>query len=110
MKLITRQSKANIVADKWKTQYPEDKYSDDPEKPWANKQAILKGLIDLGEHPYPADVDKVIGNESWTATQCDNCEASGMDVLELGEEPDYESRTIHICETCVSFAKEAFNN
>lgn len=94
MLLITRKSKANEAAKRWAKQYPPDR--------WPDKQDILRQLVELGDNCDPDEVDKIIGNSSWTQTKCDECKSDeGVDVVQLGEEPDYESSTATICKSCL---------
>lgn len=97
MKLITRQSKANEAAKSWSHQYSNSGF-------WGNdvsKQQTGFRLHDLGPTPDPDEVDKVIGNSSWTRTTCDECEAENVDVVMVGQDEDYDSRTSSICKSCL---------
>lgn len=97
MKLITRHDLAKQAANRWSKQYPPDR--------WPDKQGILKKIINLGKSPSPDDVDKVIGNGSWTRITCTECRNENADsVIHLGEEPDYESMTVYICFDCLDKA------
>lgn len=62
---------------------------------------ICKSLIALGDNPSPDAVDEVIGNNTWTACRCDECELYVEEVIVLGEEPDYESSTASVCKECL---------
>ena len=99
MRLITRQSKANQAAKLWEMQYRHmfDAY---PEK-----LDILKQIESLGINPQPDDIDCVIGNGSWTRTKCYECGEENVDVVEIGEEPDYDTYTTSICLNCLDKAK-----
>ena len=91
MEKITRQSLANRVSDKWKKQYPKD------------KGGIQKKLDSLGSWKNPDEVDKIIGNTSWTdIPKCSECGESDKDfIIMVGEEPDYESNTAWLCKDCI---------
>ena len=54
MNKITRQTQANAASIRWKFQYPHDKN---------NVQARLNAL---GPVKDPDEVDRIIGNKSWT--------------------------------------------
>lgn len=54
MHKITRQTQANAASIRWKRQYPHDKN---------NVQARLDAL---GQIKDPDEVDRIIGNKSWT--------------------------------------------
>lgn len=102
MKLITRQTEANKAAASWERQYANGKFGYD-------KLLILENLKALGKTPIPDEVDEVIGNGSWTRTRCHCCgDDSGVDVVQVGEEPDYESATACICKPCLLKALALF--
>ena len=48
------------------------------------------------------EVDTLIGTKIWTSVEkCSECGAKDVAVVELGEEPDYESMTAYICGSCL---------
>ena len=99
MRIITRQTLANVCADSWKGQY----------KSWpegSDKLEIAEKLTSLGSCPDPDQVDEVIGNTSWTRTRCDECGSVNIPVMELGEDLNYESCTANICRSCLIAALE----
>jgi hypothetical protein len=98
MKLVTIRSQIRDVAKRWHQQYgPGNPYSKD-----LDKISIGKALDRLDTESATADdVAAIIGNRSWAEEkECDECGAKG-DVVEVGEEPDYESRTAMLCYGCV---------
>jgi len=97
MRIITRQSLANKVAERWAGQYKGGAYG-------ADKHDKLKKLRALGDAPNPNDIDLVIGNNSWTRTSCHECGKDNIDVVEIGQDPDYESYTADICKPCLEKA------
>lgn len=99
MRVITRLSNAMVAADHWERQYSRGTYGTD-------KADILYKLRELGENPNPDDVDRIIGNSSWTRTECNECGRVNVDVVEIGQKPDYESYTANICKSCLSKALE----
>lgn len=102
MKVITRERLAVLAADKWKQTYfrkGEWQYGND-------KEVIYDKLMELGDNPSYKDVDEAIGNTSWTNIYCDECNESVLKVIQLGEEPDYESSTACICKPCLLKAME----
>lgn len=99
IKIITRHSLAAQAAVKWKRQYPEDKMILS-----GRTKNIHEQLVALGPIPNPDDVDRIIGNNSWTRVpDCSNCnQDEGLDkVIEVGQVPNYESRHVYLCATCV---------
>jgi hypothetical protein len=98
MKLITRQSKANEAAGHWQYGARE-------------RENIYNALIALGDSPNPDDVDRVIGNKSWTEVgECDECRKASEALIMLGEEPDYDSHTAYICINCLQSAMIKINS
>lgn len=106
MKLITRQMKADTAARDWFHTYAHTSY-------WKEGRFSVTGLtkeethtklVALGAHPNPDDVDSVIGNKSWTACICNDCGKYVEAVVQLGQEPDYDSATANICFPCLKKA------
>lgn len=48
-----------------------------------------------------AQVDEIIGNNSWTGFNCDLCGEPQTLIIRAGDEPDYEARWLDICPKCV---------
>lgn len=59
-----------------------------------------------GETATVEEVNKIIGNNSWTRLTCNECGAHVTAVIEVGEPSDYESRTAHLCRPCLERALE----
>lgn len=107
MKIITRQSLANIAAIRWYKQY--HVINDE----WLTtltgcSKSIYLDLMRLGDIPEPNKVDKIIGNDAWTKVpKCTECGKCTEKVIQLGEEPNYEySSTANICEKCLNKAAD----
>lgn len=97
MKLLTPQKMANDAYSRWMQQYPGDA---------SGKGEKLKCL---GESPKPEDVDMVIGNTSWTNTpRCSECSATRVPVVQVGQEPEYDTDTAWLCKECLSRAVELY--
>lgn len=104
MELVTRASQAAAAAMRWDRQYPPGKRSE------ANSRVSAR-LHALGVLPCPADVDWAIRSEFPTAgdwacvPDCLECGATDLPaVVRCGQEPDYESCTAWLCETCLEKA------
>lgn len=109
MKLITRQDLANTVAERWRKQYQLEDGS------WrqlyigvGDSKSIFIQLIDLGPQPKPDDINKIIGNGTWTGLTCDECDRDVDEVVQLGEQPNYDSSTASICRLCLRQATELY--
>lgn len=102
MRLITRESLVETVADRWYSCYYDKRKQD-----WRygdDKRVIYEKLKDLGPNASADAVDAAIGNSSWTSCRCDECDNEVEAVMEVGQEPDYESSTAKICLSCVKYA------
>lgn len=94
MKLLTRQTLANMTLARWIEQYP-------------NRQRAKTedDIRALGNAPDPNSLDKVIGNNSWTEVpRCDECESYSDAVIRFGDGEEYEDNTVHICIVCLRSA------
>ena len=87
---------ASNAAERWLCQYPND------------RDGIGEKVRALGPTPNPDDVDRIIGNGSWTRTpRCSECGQDDKDcIVELGQEPDYGSSTAWICQDCIDKASQ----
>jgi hypothetical protein len=99
---ITREILAREAAASWAEQYRATIEKD----PNDRKAKIARGLIALGPDPDPDAVDEVIENCSWTRVpKCSACgEGFQQFVVQVGEAPDYESRTANLCRNCIRSA------
>lgn len=101
MKLITERQKIRGVAEAWRAQYCQPyrvRFSDSDEK-----DEKLSRLLALDvETATAADVAAIIGNTTWAGPErCQECEQTCAVVVQLGEEPDYESNTAWVCVECL---------
>jgi hypothetical protein len=102
MKLITERTQVREVAAMWANSYPlSEPYGRDPDK-----QAITRALAALdAETATAADVAAIIGNDTWCGpSTCHECGAVVDVAVQVGEEPEYESRTATLCFACVEQA------
>jgi len=106
MKLITRQMKANTAARDWFHTYANTSYWKDGRfsVTGLTKEETHKKLVELGQSPHPDEVDVIIGNKSWTDCFCNECGKSVEAVVQLGQEPDYDSATANVCMICLKKA------
>ena len=100
--LLTKQHLVNTVDERWKKQY----YRDDS---WSyygeDKVETYEKLVDLGSKKNPEDVDKIIGNSSWTRLICSHCNKDVDAVFIFGASEE----SCYVCEGCVSVAVQQFN-
>jgi hypothetical protein len=111
-KLFTTRDKIRGVAAAWEKAYgPNERrpgwyssgISDD-------REATFRKLKELDKETASADeVATIIGNKSWTQLSCDSCGDYVDRIVEIGQEPDYESRTVDICYPCFSKAFALFD-
>jgi hypothetical protein len=98
--LMTPRALAAGAAERWREQYlgpVGGRWIPQPEK-----KAIHEALVALGPSPEPADVARVIGNDSWTDPgACDGCGKKVTAAVRVGDEPDYESSTAALCRGCL---------
>jgi hypothetical protein len=94
----TPQSNAAAAADAWQRKYGPNRSLDD----WHS--IVGAALKALGPQPTPEDVNALIGNQCWTECYCTECEKSVDAVVQIGEEPDYESDTVWLCRGCLAEA------
>ena len=98
MKLITERDLIMGVAEAWSRQYA---------KASGDKAVIKKMLQALDKETATGeDVKDIIGNYSWTRIMCNECGQYSTLVVQVGQEPDYESNTADLCAECLT---KAFN-
>lgn len=94
MKVLGMREQLRDVAERWKRQYPNSR---------ADEYKKLKSLDIDSANDF--DVSRIIGNTSWVCQQaCDECRNTSWEIVELGEPPDYESRTANLCRPCLEKA------
>lgn len=106
MRLIKRKELVRGVIDNWRAAYYNGrngtwKHGDD-------KRVIYEKLVALGPSASADEVDAAIGNGSWTSCRCDECDTEVEAVIQVGQEPDYESATAKLCLDCVKNALGRF--
>lgn len=100
MKVITAEALALEAPRKWAYQYRDTRHGEDKKDIGRKLDALQPDQL------TPATINAVIGNDSWTRVpKCDECEneTPGV-VIELGQEPDYESHTARLCVPCIQAA------
>ena len=104
--VITTRKRIPDVAARWKAQYFQ-------RERWmitsmGDTEEVYWKLRDLDTvRATEDDVEDIIGNRSWTRVTCEHCGLDVEAVVVLGETPDYDSATAHVCEACLVAALDA---
>lgn len=71
-----------------------------------DKKLTYEKLVELQKNGEltAKKVDEIIGNESWTALNCDGCGENVKDAVRVGTDVDYESSTTTLCTKCTNDA------
>jgi len=96
MKLITKQDLIDGVCLRWKIQY----FANGEWKYGNNKEDIYNNLVSLGDDKTEQDIEKVIGNNSWTRLSCDICNNDVDRVVTT----DFSEYSHYMCLNCASKA------
>lgn len=107
MKYIYKTELAAKAAERWKKQY-----FDENNKTWRygeDKKEVYNRLIQLGPSPNPQDVNRAIGNDSWTDCKCNECDRDVNCVVQIGDELDCDSQTANVCVNCIKKAFAGFD-
>ena len=94
--LISTKSLVAGVAERWKAQY----YQSGEWICGDDKRLIYEKLAALPPGASESEVVAIIGNQSWTAVSCDSCFNRVSEVVQVGEEMDYDSATVRLCRDC----------
>lgn len=103
MIVITRQMNANKAARRWVENFK-------------NQNMILQAekISSLGNKPDPDELDKILGNDTWTWVECDECNSRVESAVEfydspgsnLSDENEFVCPKIIICDSCLKEAVE----
>lgn len=99
-RLLTSRGLIRAVAERWREQYCRTGtwYAED-------KRTTYEGLSALDLDTASRDeVNRIIGNGSWTSIRCNGCNQAVETAVEVGDPPDYESATVTLCVDCVALA------
>lgn len=97
---IDPDARARRVAEEWKSQY-----FNRAKQEWmqiiiiGDTKNIYDQIIKLGEYPDPEDIEEIIGNDSWTKTECHICRTENCPVAVIDTDEEF---FISICKTCSS--------
>lgn len=109
MKIKTERQLIQAVASRWRKAY--SPFTSDV--PFNHRQMTKRQVADELDKldlniATTKDVGDIIGNTSWTALKCDECGEYVDALIQVGEEPDYESSTASLCKSCIRKAAELF--
>lgn len=104
--LTIRAVLAATAAAKWRRVYLDEK-SGEWRHGGRDKQATYMRLCELGPNPAPDEVDRVIGNGSWTECECDDCGKKCDAVADVGDPSSGEYRQGRVCLDCLREAVAA---
>ena len=99
MNLITKSDILKELPKRYSHQYPKNREF------WDGKSSgqILE-LLRIEKPLTEARAIEILGHSSWTSLKCDECNREVQAVVQLGQEPDYESATACICVDCLNEA------
>ena len=107
MELFDERNQVRTVAKRWFRVYGRGTYG-------ADKRGRMVGdeLSELDVETATAEqVLEITGITGWVGKQkCDECGAESWSIVQLGEEPDYESNTSNICADCLRAALRLLGN
>ena len=93
---ITRAEVVASVPRAWERQY-----SDLKGPQWSSHQAIMQQLLALPEGFTAEEVNRIIGNESWTSLRCEECGNEVEAVFCFGDTEYASSPSVNVCEVCI---------
>lgn len=97
---ITKLDVVRRVAAQFKRQYFRNgEWSEAHFGPARDHAVTHQMIVDAGDNV--AAIDIAIGSVSWTRLKCDECDRDVLSVVQLGQEPDYESATANVCFDCI---------
>lgn len=98
MKLLTERAQVRTVAARWREHYGD--------LARGREYAARLDALDT-ETATAEDVAAALDGRRWVAPgTCHECRDWTWDLVELGEEPDYDSCTVSICRACLTKALE----
>lgn len=98
MKVLTKRDLINSVVVAF-----ENQFGASPTNPrWKKTRDRLRKL--KLSKASEKDVEKIIGNRSWTEMRCANCHQDCDEAMQLGNELDREHGPVYICTQCLEHA------
>lgn len=98
MRLINTRQLVLSVAARWAQRYP-------LRLPGTYEAQVFQALLALDLNTATvADVEALVGTDTWTTIVCDQCRRRVSCAIEVGAELDAESRTAVLCRACCTDA------
>lgn len=104
MHIISRKQKAAQAAEHWKITY----YKNGEWTYGKDRELTYKKLLSAGKAPSYSQVNKIIGNSSWTDCKCEQCGKYKDSIVELGQPQGYDTATTRVCFVCLEDAYKTF--
>ena len=103
MKIITKRDQIKGIIKSFR-----DAYGESLDKPsWVHGKTrgdLLQELKTLNlDHATDKEIYNILDRD-WVSLRCNECGLWGGKVIQLGEEPDYESNTVWVCIDCIKKA------
>ena len=92
MRITTRKERCQAALERWAKQYKRC-----PAR--AFQTATLLALPP--EQRTPAVINAIIGNDSWTRHECDECGKDKEVLVLIGSEPDWDAQWQELCHECL---------
>lgn len=107
--MIEIKRRADVIKsapDRWKAQYERHSGTN-----WEKHQKITHELQALNSTEFTAeDVNKIIGNESWTALRCDECGVNSEVLCSIGTDTEWGGPAGFYCDRCLREALFQLDN
>jgi len=109
MRVITIRSQIRDVSKRWDETYRDRERLTLDKGYNAEIKVICERLAALDlETATAAEIAAIIGNDTWVEPKnCDECSGVFGTVIEIGEKPNWESRTAYVCCDCLHKAYSA---
>lgn len=105
--ITTQRDQIRTVAQRWRNQYsPMEKWDTIPlQAGRAHPRTIAEKLDQLdGDTATPADVEVIIGNDSWTRLTCDACSKNSLSIFTFYTLESADTIMFSVCAECLSRA------
>jgi hypothetical protein len=105
IKIIERDDIIAGAVDAWTEQYSGARWHTSP-----RQHEITEALNRLHKDQRTREnIDRIIGNNSWTCLNCDLCGSDVERVVRIGENPDYYARWQDVCQDCLQECQDTLS-